>query len=1010
MPQLKPNQQVAIRPGMSEAIDARHLPIGTPSRLENIRVRRGARFEKRPYLEEHSPSGLAGTANGLWVAEQAGRPVVGIYDPSRKAPMVCRKNPAGAWDELGRHGLNVPERRFGLGVDRTDFGTAHTCAAVSGELFIALADRPSETLVTVYRVDPDGVALKKTELDDAANPRLVYAGGVLYLVTREPSGSGTDIEIRTVNTSTLALGTATTLATLTASTDRFDTAPVENAATWAIAFPDSANVMRVHVMSGVASSVNTTVATTDASVDGIGIAACAGEYVCIAYYDNAVMRAAVLDTATLATSGAVFNVRAAAGSEAYAHRCGVVRVDVNEFQVVGGGDDSDAAPALDTQFIISARVDPSGVAPAGGPFKYWHYHARSKPWAIGADDTKRVYIWASNNGSALGAFWDLQGRNFILDVTADQATVDSISYEHLSPRIDSTGLTVAHLPEAVSLGGGRFATVLPWDDIGPGAGIDVAVWYAALSSTSMEKSTRAVVNTDEVLHISGAKLAEHSEGTLGYAAQVPENGFPYAPEIAVQLAGTTGNLTASEAYTYKAVYRWFDSRGRVHRSAPSEAKSVTTSSTNLKVTTRIATLDGSGKIGPIAAEPVAEIYRSWNGGPYYYVSETTGITSATFSDVSITLADNIADVGVEDNDVLYTDLGVLPTEPPSGARLICSSGDRLFAVGWRPNVVQFSKLYISTAPWEFVDSDTFRVFYPEELTALAFLDGALVAFSAQSIYLVTGDGPNDQGVGSYSTPRKLTSTAGSEGPHVVEVPAGLMYKSAGTIWLLPRGFGPPQPVGDDIQATLALFPYLRSAVRCANDLDDCTHFVLASSDTSSANTIVMVWDNKLNSWVSRDTIGNVAAAGAVGGVYTDVHQNWTSATSGLVRYLSEAATDEGGAFVTSRIAFGDWRPWGPLGWGRLNTLQVHGECPSFGTNRLNLVTVADGVTGTHAHTPAAGEFYAEHALKNPQGSAFRFELYDSVTTSITRGLVVHSLAFSGTEGDGLRRLSNSERF
>ena len=128
-----------------------------------------------------------------------------------------------------------------------------------------------------------------------------------------------------------------------------------------------------------------------------------------------------------------------------------------------------------------------------------------------------------------------------------------------------------------------------------------------------------------------------------------------------------------------------------------------------------------------------------------------------------------------------------------------------------------------------------------------------------------------------------------------------------------------------------------------------------------------------------------------------------------MRKLSDSTTDEG--FFASRIAFGDWRPYGPLGWGRVNTLQVHGESPSFGTTRLNLVTVVDGVTGLHSIRPNRGEFYVEHGLQYPKGSAYSFEIYDSLqTTPVTKGLVIHSLAYSASPPDGLRKLSNSERF
>jgi hypothetical protein len=249
-----------------------------------------------------------------------------------------------------------------------------------------------------------------------------------------------------------------------------------------------------------------------------------------------------------------------------------------------------------------------------------------------------------------------------------------------------------------------------------------------------------------------------------------------------------------------------------------------------------------------------------------------------------------------------------------------------------------------------------------------------------------------------------------------------MYKAAGTIWLLPRGFGAPAPVGDDIQGTLATYPYLRAAVLCANADDDCTHFVLATSDLPAATTIVAVWDNRLNAWSLDDIAGEVGAAGSVDGKFSWLLPSWTSANHQPARYLEansgtwyDRSATGTTSFIESRIGFGDWRPAGPLGWCRFNKLQIHGECADGFTLKLNVTVNAGSADAQVVYTKTsdfttAGQFYREHRPHPEQGNSWRFDIYDAELSGKTAGLVLHSLAFEAEEDPGLMRLAEEECF
>jgi hypothetical protein len=1012
------DKQVPIMPGMNENIDARHLPIGTPRLIQNMRVRQGARFEKRPgtvELGEGSATGFPTTGSALFLTEHNGLVVAGLQNDEDRY-MYTLSDSEQYWTSMGRHGSVVPERRFSISLADGTTGREHTCAAVDGTLYVAFTDTVSGATTTILAVDPGGTVLRRTTLATAAQPRLVRDGDgdALYLVYRLTTGAGTTLEVRTVTPSTLALSAATALpTTVRAAGSAYDVATVSGVARWAIAYEETANVIRVRSMLGTTSTVDATIATTT-NANRIGIASVGGGYTCVAYYDGTTaVEAFVCLTSTLV--GSIHAVDTLSGNESGQQQIGVVATDTDTFALVFGGTDDVASPTIDTGFIKHCVVTTIGVV---GVYKIYHYQAASKPFVYGAAGERQVLIWAHNRNDTSGGQWEAQACHFVLSLertaaTGGGANLCAVSYEHIA----SYGSSVAfksHLPEVADFGDGRLATVLQWDDPSDYQGLDVAVFRNALPAESTADAARQVISTGGSLLVSGGCLYEVTDSAHADTHFIVENGFPYAPEIAVQVAAG-GSLVASQLYTFVACYRWRDAAGKLHRSAPSEPVDVTPSGGNLSALVRIATLSGTGRLGGVAEVPVAELYVKTLGGPYQYATNVDVTPSAISTTYTATAYPS-------SGFAVYTDAGTLANWTPSGARLVCEGGNRVFTVGWKERAVEFSKLFIPTAPWEFCDDDNFRIFVPEPVTALAYMDGTLVIFSERSIYAVSGDGPNDQNVGAFSEPRGLPATTGSEGPHVVETPQGLLYKAAGTIWLLPRGFGAPVPVGDDIQETLATYPYLRAVVLCANADDDCTHFVLATSDLPGAATVVAVWDNRLNAW-SRDIInGDIGAAGSVDGAFTWLLPTWTASSAKPARYFdADAATRQdlsaagAGTWIESRIGFGDWRPTGPLGWCRLYKLLIHGERAATCDMKLDVTVNAGSADAQVVYTKTSsftsgGQFYREHRPHPEQGNSWRFDIYDAENSGKTAGLVLHSLAFEAEEDPGLMRLAESECF
>ncbi len=1018
---MKPQtQDILIRPGMSEAIDPRMLPMGTPLLLQNIRCRQAARFEKRPGMLALATAGLPSTGLGCWQAEHGGLNVVGVEETlsSRKARTVyALADGATNWQYLGRHGVIVPERRFGLTRDTDDNAKFMSSAVVSGTLFVSWTDSAAGTTSYLAAVDPSGTVLRKTSFT-ADQTRLVYTGGVLYLV----HAVGTALRVATVTTTTCAISVATSIDTLNASGSSWDAAAMENGTTWILAYVSGATTLKSKLMSGTTASVTQTASTTNPATR-IGVAGYVGNSVAIGYTDGtADVKCLIVSDSTL--MGVLKAVYTTSGNETLTYQVCPVYVDSGTYCIVFGGLDNATAPVLNSSYIRHVRITSASVPTSQ---KIFHFQAASKPFTFGAVGSRQVLIWAHNHSDdPANSIWSAQAAHFVLELqsatqTGGGANLCAVSKEHLA----TMGSSVNHasaLPEVPSFGSGRYGVPLMWDDPGtPGtSGLDVAIFRAALVSDSYRWGAhRFGVECNGALHISGGCLYEIDDSAHLDTHYIAENGFPHAPVIAVQ-AAAGGALTSGKEYSYIAISRWQDAWGHVHRSAPSTAQTVTPSGGNLTTTVRVTTVSATGRVGSTGIAPVNDVYRSWDGGPFYYVG-TTG--SCVASQLSVTLSDTTADTFVSANSEAYTDGSsgqVVPNEPPSGARLIALSGTRMFAVGWQENVVQVSKLLIPTAPVEFCDDDAFRIRVPFPVTALATLDGVLVIFTERRIYLVTGDGPNDQGFGQFPEPRELPASVGCDDARsVVETPLGLMFQGAGTIWLLPRGFGQPQPIGDDVQETLGDYPYILSANMCANDYDECAHFLVSSSDTAGASR-ALVYNTRIPGWYV-DTLGaTLGAAGSVDGDWVPVLATWDALADVPVRQFSVSRAkdldgDGGNVWITWKMGFGDWRPFGACGLGELSSILVLGQ--ASGTTetepQLNISLTVDGTAEalrTYDISGAEGaEWYREVVPAAERGSSYRLELYDSYNGAYIDSWAVNALAIQFTPHDGLRRLADTER-
>lgn len=271
-----------------------------------------------------------------------------------------------------------------------------------------------------------------------------------------------------------------------------------------------------------------------------------------------------------------------------------------------------------------------------------------------------------------------------------------------------------------------------------------------------------------------------------------------AEKFTVIGSATAGGLVSGGTYKYRFVVTSMLS-GRLYRSPPSLPVTIVTTAVTSTLISQVAQMSGLNA----EAERV-EIYRTVNAGDTYYRVANLAVlpwgASQTYTDSATT------DAQLVSNELLYTTGNVLDSYPAPASKHIAAWGNRLFAVSSEfPNRIYFSKtivegLGVGFNPALYVEvADAFGDF-----VAVAATDRALIAFKANAIYAITGDGPDNTGQNTFSVQQISIGMGCTSDRSIVATPAGLMFKGANGINLLDRGFAASfvgGPVTEYVDAT-----------------------------------------------------------------------------------------------------------------------------------------------------------------------------------------------------------------
>lgn len=553
---------------------------------------------------------------------------------------------------------------------------------------------------------------------------------------------------------------------------------------------------------------------------------------------------------------------------------------------------------------------------------------------------------------------------------------------------------------------------------------------------------RATLNDSEMLTVMGQPREFRGMRTAPAFVSAVKNGqgkggveigFAYAPVVFTATQAGGGSLTATGNYSWIFIFESVDSYGRVHRSAPSAPYTIAALGVgNTKVTFEVTSLDGSDRLASWFSNSVSIVaYRTKSAQPgvYYRESGIGGSAGLLTTDGIVTYVSTVSDTTLGDiGSVLYTDGGVKDNDLAPAARFACLTEDRIVLGGlFNPYLTQVSKQIFAGFPVEFSSSDAFTIAWPEPLTALAYQDGSIIGFADSAIYVVGGDGPDDTGQGSFTTPRAICRDIGCPESlggwrSVVETGRGIFFRSARGFYLLPRGNGVPQFIGAGVQRMFSATAYpacFASAVYQHAD-HRTVRWLLATGSSLGSSTRVAIYDldaserDPLAGW-SYDTFAqNLCTIGAWPNGFAII----TAALTFGLGYLEQATPTQLGDYnsteaITSAIETNDWRLAGPAGQFKLLTCTVLFSAPDGGTTvtTCTLTPDGDGASATALASTgisASGAAYRTIATAAPTCSSARFRI--SAARQFTkRGGAMHAMTLEVNPVGGARRTTTAER-
>ena len=405
-----------------------------------------------------------------------------------------------------------------------------------------------------------------------------------------------------------------------------------------------------------------------------------------------------------------------------------------------------------------------------------------------------------------------------------------------------------------------------------------------------------------------------------YNGQVSCPGAQYLPRNPIITHPAAGSTPAAGKYLYVTVREWIDSAGNVYRSPPSDPVSITnaTAGTNL-----VSVYDDPWENRNLGGNvqfngAMIKVYRTTNNGTVFYnINGSDGVFLPSGM-IATPVTDAVDDAGLIRNEILYTqgerggNSGMLEWWGPPPCRSLWRGSDRMIAGGLEnEHRVQLSNLFYDGEQISWPENPAYYVQMAGIVNAVSALDTYYLAFCSDGIYLITGQGPDSFGVGTFDTPRKLTERiTAPTWRSIVETPEGIMFQAFdGQIYIVQRGTFQVIQKSQAIHDSVGRAPSSIASPSLAGqpDVYDPTNWVMGAVYDSFENE-VWFFQQQENAWVYQLDYGawreevSIATMGkyAIGAGLTRVVSAGTSEPTMVVATIRTASSIPTGYRIARR--------------------------------------------------------------------------------------------------------------
>lgn len=1012
-----PNLDILFTNGQSEAADPKVLPQGTFSSLVNVRYRKDGRLGLRYGNATNGTfSGLSTDWYGSWTWQPSHTLQVKQRTSPANPPTAGRHFPDGSYDLTGTSvrwpvDCDVAElvryQSTGSSSDPT-YGPQSSAAAcdmiLSGSTLLAVAAQynlstgAAGNFGSVFALNTstygDGYNATVAALIDAAatNHKWATISGVACLFW-----AGSSDNVRMMRLDTFAVATVVTAAA--GKAPYFDVSPGGAASEAYLVYQDTGVTLRFGTVSvaGVFASLNNFLVTgsearpsitptfnnptTDIAMvwnDGASFTTGNNKYTVFRRGTGFIVATTTFDATGRCASYPVIGQHPTLDWIAAYNVSGTGSTPDRVTMYTSGGT---AAASLTFAYLASKPFTACGTAT--NPGKYIVLVDRTSTSDLNPATYYLVDTSVSGDRCVSAVFAQTIGRA----ADTSRAIADPRRNAAVVPVINQTtpGLTAVAiaLPIYTTTGGG-------W-----------GIWRIA---SGPRRDMNGAVLNGALYVAAGGRVIEYDGGLLA------PSGFPNVPVILTASPATGGSMAAG-TYLYTAVWEYRDVRGLRHTSAPSLPISVTVAATGVVTLTVNSPLGQSGFLNfaspPNSVQMYVRLFRTTLASVSVFQEVALVSPSAISINSILTIVDVSSDATMATNPVLYTQgargglSGIHQNDAPPGARYICAGSSRLMIGGLEnPYQVQWSKLQFDGEPMTWANDPQWRATVDGRITGVAELDGTWFIFTSDTIWTVTGDGPDDSGQGSFNAAVRLPSDSGCISHRsIVRTGDGLYYQSGRGLEFLARGSASPKWIGQPVRDTVAAFPFVAAS---AFNENECECY-WAITDSAGATGRIVVYDTRNKQWY----IDNRAARA----------WNTLCMYGGKLQLdvgLAEtAAYADDGAAVVPIIVTGDIRPFGPVGYGRIKKSLVLGEARDVAVawSLTEDVSYDSGKTfGETATWPVANLAAAIGDAIDGAEHAFVLQRVDNVrlrwswtTPAPTEGMVFNGFSLEVMPADGLKR-------